>query len=104
MGVGLSGAFVVSAAAAPDAEQFTADCEELGVVELTMSNGQGIWTPAFVVGSNQRLLPYAFDITFGDLEIRVAKNAPKHGRLDICDFENGFGGASGEVRVSYTRG
>lgn len=101
-GLGLSCALAAPAAAAPDTERFDARCDVLGDLELTMGPGQGVWTPAFVVGSNQRLLPYAFDIRFGDVEIQVAKKAPKHGRLDRCEFEQGFGGASGTVWVSYT--
>ena len=92
------------ATAAPSGEEFELECDELGVLTAVINPGQGIWTPAFVVGSEQRLVPYAFDVVVDEFEfpIQVAKNPPRNGRTDTCTFEGGFGGVSGTVWASYT--
>ena len=101
------------ATAAPSGEEFELECDELGELTVVINPGQGIWTPAFVVGSTQRLVPYAFDATVDDIEIDGepieivdAKNPPRNGRTVGCTFEQGFPigpfTISGTVSVSYT--
>lgn len=88
------------AASPPGGEALTLDCDTLGVIEITTGPGQGQWTPGFVVGSTQRLIPYAFRFEFGGEVEEVSKSAPNHGRVDRCEFgEDGF---SGVVWLSYT--
>lgn len=93
-----------TASAAPSGEPFDLECDVFGELTAVINPGQGIWTPAFVVGSTQRLVPYEFDITVDgtDLAFVFAKNPPRNGRTDTCAFEGGFGGVSGTVEVSYT--
>lgn len=84
---------------------FEMACDEpVGTVDATINPGQGIWTPAFVVGSTQRLVPYAFDVTVDgtDIGIEVGKTPPRHGRTVDCTFTAGFGGVSGTVSVAHT--
>jgi hypothetical protein len=92
-----------TASAAPSGEPFELSCGELGELTAVINSGQGIWTPAFVVGSTQRLIPYAFDVTVDGTELafEFVKNPPRNGRTDACTFDGGFGGVSGTVWVSY---
>ncbi|HSJ91134.1 MAG TPA: hypothetical protein VK917_03645 [Ilumatobacter sp.] len=87
-------------AAPPGGEALTLHCDHLGEVEIVVAPGQGDWTPGFVVGSTQRLIPYAFEFEFEGQVERVSKPAPRHGRLDRCEF--GDGEFSGIVWGSYT--
>lgn len=86
--------------AAPPGDALTLDCDRLGTIEITTGPGQGDWTPGFVVGTTQRLIPYAFRFEFGGEVEMVSKRAPNNGRLDRCEF--GGDGFSGVVWLSYT--
>jgi hypothetical protein len=83
-----------------------------------VSNGNSIWTPGHVIGSNQVLVPYAFEFTFtftpsdgGDPIVETesfAKKGPRNGRLAECTFSEtetspeGTAELIGVVSVSYT--
>jgi hypothetical protein len=105
LGAGVVAAAVVGLSApaafgAPGGETLALECDTLGSIEITTAPGQGDWTPGFVVGTTQRLIPYAFQFEFqGEVE-QISKRAPKHGRFDRCQF--GEGDFSGVVWVSYT--
>jgi hypothetical protein len=105
LGAGVAAATVLglattASAAPPGGETLVLQCDRLGTVEITVGPGQGDWTPGFVVGSTQRLIPYAFQFEFqGEVE-QISKPAPRHGRLDRCEF--GEGDFSGVVWGSYT--
>lgn len=86
--------------AAPPGETLALDCDRLGSIDITTGPGQGDWTPGFVVGTTQRLIPYAFRLEFGGEVEEVRKRAPGNGRLDRCEF--GEGPFSGVVWLSYT--
>jgi hypothetical protein len=106
LAVGLIGVGAAPAAAAPSGgEQFTITC---GVddFEVTMGPGLGVWTPAFVDGTDQVVIPYAISGMFGDRFVDVSKNAPNSGLLNVgCTFEEGFGGLEdGTVSFSLTPG
>ncbi|HUF99828.1 MAG TPA: hypothetical protein VMM60_17000 [Ilumatobacter sp.] len=89
-----------TAAAPPGGETLTLVCDELGTIDITTGPGQGNWTPGFVAGTTQRLIPYAFEFEFeGEVE-QISKPAPRNGRLDRCEF--GDGDFSGVVWLSYT--
>ena len=104
------------AAADPNGEVITLDCDTLGTVQVVVfSNGPS--SPGLVVGSNQVVIPYelhldgTFTPTGGDPETfseDVVKPAPRHGRTDHCTFhevdtdEFGTLVLDGEAFVSYT--
>jgi hypothetical protein len=88
-----------------------------GTFEI-VTNGNGMWTPGHVIGSNQMLIPYSFEFTEtftptggGDPEVfteSIAKKAPRNGRLAECTFgetitiPEGTIEFTGVVGVSYT--
>ena len=85
------------------------ECDVLGSIDIATTSGNGQWTPGFVVGSNQRLIPYAFRFEFAPpggptVVDEVRKRAPRNGRLDRCTFggEDPDGTFSGIVWLSYT--
>ena len=91
-------------------DAFVLDCDLLGTIDVVTNPGNGLWTPGFVVGSNQRLIPYAFEFTFtptGGAAIteEISKPAPRNGRLDRCTFSETTpeGTLDAVVWVSYTR-
>jgi hypothetical protein len=105
------GLVAVPAGAVPtNGEPLTLKCDGLGSIDIATNLGNGQWTPGFVAGSNQRLIPYAFHFeftppggpTFTD---DVKKPAPQNGRLDRCTFSGSDpdGTFSGIVWLSYTR-
>lgn len=99
--VGASLGLAAPAAAAPQGgEVLTLRCDHLGEIEIAVAPGQGDWTPGFVVGTTQRLIPYAFEFEFGGEVEMISKPAPRHGRLDRCEF--GDEEFSGTAWVSYT--
>lgn len=112
LAVGLVGIGAAPAAAAPSYDEpddvFEITCEDL-TLEVTMGPGLGVWTPAFVVDSDQRVIPYAISGTFEiavedpdnpgesiikEIDVNAVKNAPRNKRLyEDCTFEDGgFGG------------
>ncbi|CAN5351461.1 hypothetical protein BH23ACT3_BH23ACT3_19040 [soil metagenome] len=114
MAVGLIGVGAAPAAAAPTGAEFKITCGDDPADEftVTMGPGQGVWTPAFVVGTNQRVIPFAISGTFvvdgdNDIDVNESKNAPRNRRLyEGCSFsDGGFGGLiNGEVSFSLTPG
>jgi hypothetical protein len=80
----------------PNAEVFTLDCEGLGVLDVAVT-GNGPFTPGHVIGTNQILIPVAFEITgtftpvdgepqeFSD---QSSRNAPKNKELFDCVFHD----------------
>jgi hypothetical protein len=80
------------------------ECDALGSVEIATTPPDAEWTPGFVVGSNQRLTPYAFRLESGGDVIEFSKPGPRNGRLDHCTFtvEDENGVINGEVWLSYT--
>ena len=97
--------------------EVTCDNGISGTFEV-VTNGNGMWTPGHVIGSNQMLIPYSFEFTEtftptggGDPEVfteSIAKNAPRNGRLAECTFgetitiPEGTIEFTGVVGVSYT--
>jgi hypothetical protein len=105
------GLAAVPAGAVPtNGETLHLECDVLGSTDIATNLGNGQWTPGFVTGSSQRLIPYAFHFeftppggpTFTD---DVSKPAPRNGRLDRCTFSGSDpdGAFSGIVWLSYTR-
>lgn len=117
----VGGAATVSAdpTNAKNAEVVELECTNgiTGTLEV-VTNGNGMWTPGHVVGSNQKLIPYSFQFTEtftpsggGSPEINtetITKNAPRNGRLAVCAFGDsiqipeGTLEFTGVVGVSYT--
>jgi hypothetical protein len=96
---------VPAGAVSKNGDTFPLECDgALGSLNVATNPGHGQWTPAFVVGSNQRLIPYAFKFDFGGQIEEVEKPAPRNGRLDHCtfSFKTPDGPVDGEVWLSYT--
>jgi hypothetical protein len=114
LAVSLIGIGAAPALATPSYDEddvFEITCGEELTLEVTMGPGLGIWTPAFVVDSDQRVLPYELSGTFeapsGAIEVDEARKAPKDDRLyEGCSFDDGgFGGlVNGTVSFSLTPG
>lgn len=97
--------------------EITCDNGITGTLQI-VTNGNGDWTPGHVIGSNQVLIPYAFEFTAtftpsdgGDPVVEtesIAKNAPQNGRLAECTFSDTFSipegtiEFTGVVNVSFT--
>jgi hypothetical protein len=109
----LSAPSVVSADPANSlrAEVFTLDCDKLGEVEIAV-NGNGDWTPGHVIGTNQILIPVAFDITGtftpaggGAPEVfhdQQSRKAPKNKQLQDCTFHDEGSDESGSFVIDGT--
>ena len=110
LSVALGAAAIVGLMAAPagavpkKGDALTLECDALGSVDILTNSGNGLWTPGFVVGNNQRLIPYAFKFDFGGDVFEASKPAPRNGRLDRCEFtiEDPEGTVNGIVWLSYT--
>jgi hypothetical protein len=110
--VGIGAAPVVAAPGYDEADVFTITCGEDLTLDVTMGPGLGVWTPAFVIDSDQRVIPYAISGTFvregaADIDVDAVRNAPRNERLyEACTFgDGGFGGLTGgstDTSVSFT--
>jgi hypothetical protein len=98
--VAIIGLAAPAQAAPSGGEMLTLECDLLGTVDITTGPGHGLWTPGFVAGTTQRLVPYAFRFEFGSEVEEFSKRAPRSGMLDRCEFSDGD--LSGTVWLSYT--
>ena len=101
-----AGTAVADPTNAKRADFLTLECDVLGEIDI-VANGNGLWTPGHVVGSNVILIPYKFHFEFtfeGGTDVFDAeKKAPNTSQLDVCTFggEEEEGSFSGTAWVSY---
>jgi hypothetical protein len=98
------GLTAVPAGAVPQGATISLECDALGSLDIGTTPPDADWTPGFVVGSNQRLTPYAFKFDVDGEIFEISKPGPQNGRLDHCTFtvEDGNVVINGDVWLSYT--
>lgn len=108
--VGLASATLVAptASAAPSSSPQTvpieSSCPALGEGTFTIAPppGNGDWTPGFIVGTDQVLVPYVFTFTFSDGTTTETETTAKKGPLPAGSVTCTFGETFVEDGVTYT--
>jgi len=98
---GLVAALPGAAVAAPAPfEWLPFECDGLGSVLLVAPGGDDTFTPGFIRGTNDLLIPYAYDVTisstYGTIESAASKTAPTPAAAITCTIDHTvhFGGVA----------